>query len=190
MIIIEGIDRVGKTTLANKISEELGIKILNDPYMQYSYLSFNEELIASEKVKESHNDIEINIERMNAFLNYYEQFGNKQQQFIVDRFHVSELVYGWCDRGYLALEPFEKIDRRLMNLDTIIMYVEPTNLQWSSKQHGKDLYAHHRMFEVIMETNVKCAVIKCNYNTLNEAVCKVHNVVTALNILTRMEESI
>ena len=180
IIIVEGIDRVGKTTVAKKISDEFGMKIFNNPYVNQEWVELgknkNGENIVNRKNAGPWNMF-ANIERMNVLLSFNEQF--KCEDFIADRFHMSEYVYGVCDRQYANLDAFMNIDSRLSKLGAVIVYVKPKDINWSSEQHGSDLRAHYRLFEKLVKIT-KCKVIKCNHDSLNSVVDKIKLEVNAL----------
>lgn len=86
MIILEGIDKTGKTTLANYLSKELGFPIIKfsepkkgeDPY--YEYCKF---------------------------------LANTDLNCILDRYYLSELVYGRIKRGKSEID---KVKQKILEL--------------------------------------------------------------------------
>lgn len=171
IFIVEGIDRVGKTTLVNKITKECNeVKHFLDSFINFSYYDFNTTNHVA--VKADRKDVIANTEKMNSLVNFFEQFSDEIGNILIDRFHLSEFVYGLADRNYLSLEAFEFIDERLSNLDTVIIYVEPKDLEWSSQQHGSSLSRHLDIFENVIK-KTKCEVIKCNFDTFDEVVFKI-----------------
>lgn len=171
IVIVEGIDRVGKTTLVNKLVKECPIKPFIDSYLKFTY--YNYEYNKTLQVDGSRNNITANTEKINSLLNFFEQFtDNIDVDILLDRFHLSEFVYGMCDRNYLSFEAFDSFDERLSELNALIVYVEPKDLSWSSEQHGSDLQKHLEAFEYAIEETA-CEVIRCNFDTLDEAVSKI-----------------
>lgn len=170
IIIVEGIDRVGKTTLVNKIAEECRIKPFIDSYLKFTY--YDEKVEDFVEVEGNRNNIVANTEKINSLVNFFEQFSDNIGNVLLDRFHLSEVVYGISDRDYVSLEAFDMIDKRLAKLNALIIYVEPKNLVWSSEQHGSSLSKHLNYFEDFIH-RTECEVIRCNFDTLNEAVFKV-----------------
>lgn len=169
IFIIEGIDRVGKTTLVNKLAENCNIKPFVDSYEKFSY--FDYELNALIEFNGNRKNIVANTEKMNSLVNFFEQFENEIGNIMLDRFHLSEFVYGFVDRKYYSLEAFYSLDERLAKLGAIIIYVEPKNVEWSSRQHGSDLKNHLKMFENALG-QTSCGVIRCNFDTLDTVVLK------------------
>ena len=169
MIIVEGIDRVGKTTVAKKISEALNIKIFNNPYMNQKWIDIKENDGKVKVKKAGPWNMFANVERMNVLLSFIEQFDC--ENFVADRFHLSEYVYGIYDRSYMNLDAFLQIDERLAKLGAIIIYVKPKDIKWSSEQHGSDLSEHFQTFERMIKMT-KCKVIECDHDTLDSVVDK------------------
>lgn len=170
IVIVEGIDRVGKTTLVSKLTKSCNINPFIDSYLSFTYCDLNKdkEIVVEGK----RNDIIANTEKINSLINFFEQFSNNIGNVLLDRFHLSEFVYGKVDRHYLSHEAFEVFDKRLAKLNTLIIYVEPKNLNWSSEKHGSSLAEHLEVFEDIIN-KTECEVVRCNFDTLDEAVLKV-----------------
>lgn len=152
MIIVEGIDRVGKTTLVNLLRDKTNMPVLNDTYLY--------------NTADMRKDKRVNVEKIKTIVNFARDVNDK---FIVDRLHWSEMIYGYCDRGYDNVVPCLDIEDELINLGAKIILVVPTDVVSSSKQHGKDLSEHAKLFNVVFDSS-KIDKFKCDYNTLSDAV--------------------
>ena len=84
LIIVEGIDRVGKTTLCNMLKDKLGFKIYKHKNNNFNYSKMD-------------NDNE--TDKMLQLLDLYEQIGS-DVNIVFDRFHWSDFVYGKIERNY------------------------------------------------------------------------------------------
>lgn len=134
IIIVDGIDRVGKTTLCNMLSEALNYPVGKD----------------DSRYANTYDDMLINAEKDNTFVNLIEQGCLKD--VIFDRFHFTEYVYGCIDRGYTNHYMID-IDERLGKLDNVLLIlVRSENIQVSSKEHGKSLLRHDSLFCKLYET--------------------------------------
>lgn len=153
IIIVEGIDRVGKTTLCNMLSKEFGINIFKNQ-------SFYGLCISKET----------EIELINQLINFVNCVNC---DIIFDRLHLTEFVYGLCNRNY-ANTDIVKIDKKLSEMNCLLIYVKPTDIDESSKQHGSDLRSHDTCFEAIFK-NSKIKKFSCDYNSLDSAVEFVRN---------------
>lgn len=166
IVVIEGIDRVGKTTLCNKL-QEIGCKVFKDDLLE---------------CLQTHNADEKAImatSSMNTLVNFAKLF--KNEIIILDRFHATELVYSVVDRkvnNYSAMTRFLAIESELKKLenDYLYVFVEPTDIEWSSQKHGKDLSFHETFFEVIYEDIIdEKNKMKVNFNSLDEVITKIKN---------------
>lgn len=161
IIIVEGIDRVGKTTLCNMLSEKLNIPIFKDSNI------------------DSERDQVLQLEKMHSIISYMETVG--ENDVIFDRFNWSEYVYGLADRDYMSLEMLSSIQERLTHLGALFILVYPTDLERSEKEHGSQLSFHQYMFEKLFDSFVdRAEVIPCDYNTFGEVVELVKDVQTYL----------
>ena len=150
MIIIEGIDRVGKSTLCAKIKEELGIPIFRGNYIELSNMK---------------NKV-INDEKINTLVQMAEQI--PQQEFVCDRLHWSEFVYGIVNRGYTNNYMLE-IEKRLAKMNTKIILVNPTDIMRSSLEHGSELKEHQQIFKDLYSVTL-LDKFSGEYESLNKAI--------------------
>ena len=125
-ILIEGIDRVGKTTLANKLSESFNIPVFHD----VNVFPFEREIC---------------IEKMWTLLEAIKSFS--VQDLIIDRFHASEYAYG-LNRGVTANTDFLfQLDEIINQMEFKVIHVKPTDIKKSSEKHGWDLTNHEKAFQ-------------------------------------------
>lgn len=166
VIIIEGIDRVGKTTLANMISKKYHIPIFKQERIEKSrYVTLNnfENYVRAKSLVEFWNS--------DSFT----------QDIIIDRFHWTEAVYSYIDRDTNVPAEFmlytDYSVQKLMSKKRdkyLIIYVKPTDIEWSSRQHGKDLRRHNDMFEAVRNYSVRDNmltpnnIIDCTYNEFED----------------------
>ena len=165
IIVIEGIDRVGKTTLCNMLSSQLDIAVFKDSRM-----------VELENIP-SYQKADAAVSSMNTIVNMYEQlYASCDLSIVLDRFHATEYVYGTLERNsfvYKANEYFEAIEKRLEEQDYLFVLVKPTDIKESSKQHGKNLEMYETAFEALFEKIPEEYKIKTDYNHLNEVVAEI-----------------
>lgn len=159
IIIIDSIDRVGKTTLANKLAKELNGNIYKHSIKNGSYSEMNDD---SETCA------------MFALINLANTYSDSVTIF--DRFHLSNTIYGLIERDYDeigAIVNFINLDNALSELDDVVLIkVNPTDLNMSSEQHGKDLTPYYNMFNKLYNmSNIKTK-IECDYNSINDVIKK------------------
>lgn len=156
IVIVEGIDRVGKTTLCNMLKDKLGFKIYKHKNDNFNYSKMD-------------NDNE--TDKMLQLLDLYEQIGS-DVNIVFDRFHWSDFVYGKIERKYdevKAINNLKIIEKKLKEVNAIIIFVEPTNINRSSNEHGKSLLLYNYEMEGCFERS-DLSKIKTNYNDLNDVV--------------------
>lgn len=165
IIIIEGIDRVGKTTLCNELKNNLP-----------NALIFKDERMNELERLSNYQKLEPAMSSMNTIINMYEQFKdncNEDVTFVLDRFHATEYVYGVLERNYfpaIAKDYFDVIERRLEQLDYLFIFVEPTDLNKSSTEHGKELKMHQKVFSSLFEQIPEKKKIKTDFNHISDVV--------------------
>jgi len=176
VIIIEGIDRVGKTTLANKISEEFDVPIYKQDRIGGNKLLVDNGESNTIKNYRACNICE-NYTRTKTLVDFWNWPGFTQN-IIMDRFHWTEAVYSLIDRcsreQYDAMKLIEK--NMLQCPDNyIIIYVMPVDIKWSSRQHGKDLTRHNEEFYKLYKDS-KLNKYMCSLFSIDMAIDKVRGV--------------
>lgn len=157
IIIIEGIDRVGKTTLANKLSKELNIPV------------FKKDRIGGKK-DITYDSMALNFGNATGLLDMWNWKGFKQD-IIVDRFHWTESVYGSIER-HPETSFYMDIIEKVMELNKekyLMVYMRPTSIERSSEEHGKDLSEHLKRFDELA-TNTQLDLIVGDYNQIDEII--------------------
>ena len=139
IIIVEGIDRCGKTTFVNKLCSKLPDMIrLKD--INLCSKSYNDE------------DFKLfSLGKLDTSVAFLKQLSEQQNNVIVDRLHLTELVYGSVERQSTAYREIGQLDNILAKLDCILVLVEPTDLQWSNEQAEKDQTKHYHAFKSFYE---------------------------------------
>ena len=172
IFIIEGIDRVGKTTLANKLSEKFNIPIYKQERLGGN--DVNLDLIAAGNKHAVDRNIFSNYIRANSLVDFWNSDAFKQN-IILDRFHWTESVYSLVDRG--SREPMQYMAcveaEMLKNKDKyFIIQVMPTDIKRSSAEHGKDLVKHQVEFDMLYDSS-RLNKYRCSYGTIDLCIDKV-----------------
>ena len=147
IIIVEGIDRVGKTTLVNLIHDKY-----NMPVLKQERIGGN--------IANSNDTMHINYGRIIGLIDFW-NWQYFTDNIIIDRFHWTDAVYSLIDRHNGTSVANNKFIEEFMNkcIDKyLIIYVKPTDIKWSSEQHGSDLSRHAAMFDYLYE---QCVLHKC-----------------------------
>lgn len=152
IIIVEGIDRVGKTTLVNRIQKATGFTVYHD----------NNVFGVNKMDNENETD---------KMLKMLEVYKVGKPGIIFDRFHWTDFVYGCLQRNYSftrALENKDLIETELRVLKAVIVLVKPTDIEESSLQHGSDLSRHEQLFELLFSES-RLDKLSCTYDTIYDA---------------------
>ena len=147
VVILEGIDRVGKTTTREKL-ESIGFHFLKDESVHA--LSSNDD-----HASYAHGGI-------NGILMVLENLSDGQD-VVVDRFHITEWVYGIAERGYAPLYTWE-VDERLAELGAKLILLLPESIDAVNArsfvkriENGRepvDLSLHQSLMEVAYSRSV------------------------------------
>jgi thymidylate kinase len=130
IVIVEGIDRVGKTTLCRAL-EEKGFIYIKD---------FSPR--ANTKEEED--------AKLLTYASTILCVGRKHN-VVVDRMHMTEFVYGLLERGYIS-EAALKVDQHVGRQNNVkLVYMIPTDLNKSSEEHGRGLDAHDKIFRALWD---------------------------------------
>lgn len=182
IIIIEGIDRVGKTTLCEMIEEKYVESV--------GFRRFRDDT----RYVHNHLNREVNTEKINTLQNLLE--AGFIHNIILDRYHITEFVYGAIERSYKNIDMYD-IDRRLAKLDSkdtseeeedgvdvidpgmsfdghiqndvVLIYVVPVDIKISSEKHGYNLERHLKWYNDFYNNTLIKNKIKVDYKTLDLA---------------------
>lgn len=181
VIIIEGLDRTGKTTLANKLSERFNIPIYKKDREELGNTFFDDELI-------NLGDSVATIKLFNSEL-------FKGRHVILDRFHWSEYVFNIVDRGGHLEEKYldfvcEEMNKNAQNY--IIIHMHPTNLlrcvNYDEEGRGierfAEYYKHFCLAQFFCEEKFKDIMI---YNSCYSGIDKTCDMI---GDLIKMEENV
>ena len=182
IIIVEGIDRVGKTTLCNKISEETKI-----PVHKYNGIIPYDEMKNKQETDKTLMLIQT-VEELKADL-------------IIDRSYLTDCVYGIVERGYKvgkALKNVRLINKRLQQYadkgnSVFVFLMQPTSLEESSKEHGADLSYYSRMFNEIWQSHfalggIKSDIIGSGFYAKNANYKNIPEVVNFVRLRKKLED--
>lgn len=158
IILVDGIDRVGKTTLVEKLSMELGYPVFKDD-TRYSM---------------SHESMALNSEKLNTLINAIEK--GLVKDAIFDRFHWTEFIYGKVDRGYVNRDVYD-METRLENYDIktgniVQVIVYPEDIDRSSREHGSRLDDHMFLYDFVANMT-RVYTMRTTYGTIDECIRKI-----------------
>jgi len=153
-IIIEGVDRVGKSILAKKLADRLKYVIFHDEYSDWVKVLPNMKIATPRELKLAQ---EISNVRLEVLL----QIAASSNNIIFDRLHLTEQTYGAL-RG-LDFSSYDSIDKRLSGLDPLLILVESEDIKESSEQHGSSLEVHEAILKSLFYASTINRKVKVKY---------------------------
>lgn len=172
LILIEGIDRVGKSTLAEKLHQAIDGSILFDRTFDDSIVEF---------LKMEHSQSTTNareLELINAYDSMME--ANQNTVFIVDRFHLSTALYESVLRNNYtsSMVASKQIDRYFIDRnDVVLIHVKPSDIELSSRLHGSDLSNDARFMQMLVDDSFIKNKLEVNWlmiqNCINSIVASI-----------------
>lgn len=153
IVIIEGVDRVGKTTLCNML-KECGYQVLNGKLKYDGNNTHIKQLVEHDRIFAQTDLLKLIDNDINL---------------VIDRFHLSQYVYGLINRGENDSEMIMTIDKDLAKLNCKLVFVDPINIQNSSEEHLANLERHQILFDICKQFT-KIPYVVVNYDTLKNAI--------------------
>lgn len=182
VIIIEGLDRTGKTTLANKLSERFNIPI---------YKKDREEDLGNSLEE----DELINLGDSIATIKLFNSELFKGRHVILDRFHWSEYVFNIVDRGgYLDdkyLEAvYDEMDKNASNY--IIIHMHPINLLRCVRndERGRDINTFAEYYKYFCEAQNYSESLYRDIKVYNSCYSGIDRTCDMIGDLIKMEENV
>ena len=160
IVIVEGIDRVGKTTLCEKLKDH-GFIILKD-----GIDILRERDLAKE-------DIAIgSAAKVDTTFIFAKQLSDQGIDVVIDRCHLTELVYGLVGRGICRADIISVSEAKFAceaHNDSVLVLVEPTNVDEACKRAEEDLRQHDILFGDFFSLS-PMRKFRTNFNYLDNAV--------------------
>ena len=152
IVVVEGIDRVGKTTLVNKL-------------VKAGFINLKDEFIINEFV-EKFDDYSIG--KCESFVQAAKNLEEQGHNVVIDRLHLTEYVYGTIRNRGVNEQAVWAMDMILTNLNAILCYVRPSNIEISNNEAGLNQEKYDEMFEFATKLSSIRRVVT-DYNHLDEA---------------------
>lgn len=153
IVVVEGIDRVGKTTLVDKLVKA-GFKRLKDQFTINEFIKKFDDY---------------SVGKCESFVEAAKQLESEGYNVVIDRLHLTEYVYGATKRcGIVNDKAVWAIDMMLANLGAYVCYVKPSDLELSNELAGVDQSKRVDMFEFATAMS-SMHIIYCDYDSLDDA---------------------
>ena len=153
IVLVEGIDRVGKTTFAKKL-EEAGFIYLKDEFViDGSFID---------------NFPDYSVGKCDSFVAMAKRLHEEGKNVVIDRLHITEMVYGDDIRcGMSNSSACWAVDMALANMGAILCYIRPSDIELSNKLDGTNQGKRSELFDFY----VKLSAMKkytFNYNMIDD----------------------
>lgn len=142
IILVEGTNKTGKSTLIKYLKASQGFESLYDREHVYDLKNPLAKDFLKEKLYE-----QLRIARVMT------------NNFIIDRSYLSEVVHGKIWRGY-DVEYFEEIDEQFKNIGAKLIYCTDS-VENINSRNGEDMSEYCRMYDELFE---KCTLDKLKVN--------------------------
>lgn len=161
IVIVEGIDRVGKTTFCKKL-EQLGFFYFKDSWMLQDAVESNEIPLYS-------------IGKLDTTLKFLKRMDDKGLNVVVDRCYLTEWVYGKYTRhGNTRIDLLKKLEWMFATLlHSALVYVYPEDIKKSNNEAGIDQTEHEACFELLVDSTPISYKYYTRYHDIDSTVKKV-----------------
>lgn len=154
IVVVEGIDRVGKTTLVNKLVDA-------------GFIDLKDEFVIKHKCFSSFADYSLG--KCDSFVALLKKLNEEGKHVVVDRLHMTELVYGETVRKQVNTSGCFELDMVLANMGAMLCYVKAADIAMSNELAGVDQTQREELFDFYIRQSAMRKVV-CDYTRLDEAV--------------------
>lgn len=158
IFLVEGIDRVGKSTLCDKLSKETGAVVFRANSTQFI----------------SNSDKDIYNEADKAY-KLYKLAHDTCSDVVFDRMHLSDAVYATSRRWYdleSSLDVFKKVDEVASQYGVSILYIKPDEqggLSRCEKMAGESLEHDLELFDRVYGMSI-CNKVCIHTSDIDDAI--------------------
>lgn len=158
ILLVEGIDRVGKSTLCDKLSKTTGAVVFRANSTQF--------------VRNSSKDI---YNEADKAYKLYKLAHDAGSDVIFDRMHLSDAVYAILRRGFdleSSLEVFKNVDEVASAYGVNVIYIKPDEqggLSRCEKMAGESLEQDLKLFDRVYDKSV-CNKVCIHTSDIDDAI--------------------
>lgn len=170
IVIVEGIDRVGKSTFCRELSKDTYWPVYKHDSKQFDY-----------KLMDNMNETDKMLQLLDLYDGLYEQL-TAGSGIIFDRFHLSDFAYGCGIRkGYddlVAFDRFRSIEERLLEMrETVVLVLmyDSSGTMRASIEHGSSLDGIDKSMRRLYEAS-KLRKIMVEYKDILKAIDAIDSV--------------
>jgi len=165
IVIVEGVDQVGKTTLCRQL-EKLGFFYFKD---SWNILEKDPEVNQDSQQLPLINFEYVSLGKLDTSLSMLKLLTSQGINVVVDRLHISELVYGTLSRAACLPDLVMQVDKMLSQLDCIFVHMKPTNYREASKRAGYDVFDYDMAFINFFQQSLIQMRFVLNYTNITQS---------------------
>ena len=152
IVVVEGIDRVGKTTLVKKL-------------VKAGFIDLKDEFLIDPLNIENFPDYSVG--KCESFVAIAKKLHNEGKNVVIDRLHLTEIVYGKDKRGETNLQGCLAVDLELSNLGSCLCLVTPSDIELSNALAEEEQDARSDMFNFYYKLS-SMKKVACDFTTIDQ----------------------
>lgn len=153
IVVVEGIDRVGKTTLVEMLVKAGFVNLKDEFFIQDFIEKFDD----------------YSVGKCESFVKAAKLLEEQGHNVVIDRLHLTEYVYGHTMRsGIVNDKAVWAVDMLLANMHAILCHVEPADILISNELADTDQTKRFELFQYAVAMS-SMVTIACDWNTLDKA---------------------
>ena len=153
IVVVEGIDRVGKTTLVHMLRQAGFVDLKDEFVLKQIFFS---------------NFPDYSLGKCDSFVAIAKKLNEEGKNVVIDRLHLTELVYGKTVRGETNAEGCLALDIELAKLGAMLCLVKPADISISNELAEVDQTERNEWFNYYYSIS-SMRKIWCDYDSLGEA---------------------
>lgn len=156
IVVVEGIDRVGKTTLVNKLVEG-------------GFISMKDQFVIN-KSAQFDSFADYSVGKCESFVVMAKMLSDQGKHVVIDRLHLTELVYGTINRSGNTNElACLSVDLMLEEAGALLCLVEPSNIELSNQLANANQEKHAELFNHYYNLTSITRKMRCDYENITKA---------------------
>ena len=152
IVVVEGIDRVGKTTLVKKL-------------VQAGFIDLKDEFVLKHPFFTNFSDYSLG--KCDSFVAIAKKLNDEGKNVVIDRLHITEIVYGKTLRQETRLDGCMGLDMVLANMGAMLCYIRPADIKLSNELAGEDQTKRSDLFDHYVKLSSMRKIV-CDYDSIDE----------------------
>ena len=160
IVVVEGVDRVGKTTLVKKL-------------VKAGFIDLKDEFILFHSFYADFPDYSLG--KCDSFVAIAKKLNEEGKNVVIDRLHITEMVYGKTLRNDARISGCFALDMVLANMGAILCYIKPASLSFSNELAGVDQTKRSELFDYYVKMSSMHTIVG-DFDSIDKLVDYILNV--------------